>query len=75
MCVLLFPWTYFLICRAQKEKKKKELGTFLSLGKEKIISCDKITEHDKTVVIEILCKVCAKCKGQLLDDPDIEGAV
>lgn len=58
-----------------KKKKKKELGTFLSLGKEKIISCDEITEHDKTVVIEILCKVCAKCKGQLLDDPDIEGAV
>lgn len=58
-----------------KKKKKEELGTFLSLGKEKIISCDEITEHDKTVVIEILCKVCAKCKGQLLDDPDIEGAV
>ena len=51
----------------------KELKTFLSWGKEEIVGHEDITEHDKTISAEIWCKVYAKFKSQLLDDPVIIG--
>lgn len=51
----------------------KELKTFLSWGKEEIIGHEDITEHDKTISTKIWCKVYAKFKSQLLDDPVIIG--
>ena len=51
----------------------KEISTFLSWKKEKVIGHEIETVNGKSVVTKIWCKMCAKYKEQLLANPANKG--
>ena len=53
---------------------RKELITFISWGKEGTIGHEKVIENSKTYVTKIWCKLCAKYKRQIQQDPSMKGA-
>ena len=50
-----------------------ELSTFLSWGKEQIIGYKSEGKDFREIVTKIWCKVCAKHKGEILNNPTLKG--
>ena len=53
---------------------RKELIKFLYWGKEGIVGHEEVIENGKTYVTKIWCKLCAKYKRQIQQDPSLKGA-
>lgn len=53
----------------------KKLQTFLSWKKEDIIGYETKMINGENLVIKIWCKLCAKHKQAILNDPSIKGSI
>ena len=51
----------------------KELSTFLWWGKEQIIDYKSKEKDFRKTVTKIWCKICAKHKDEVLNDPTLKG--